>query len=256
MTYKKIPFFKMTALGNDFIFLDKKYFFDVRNHVKLMCDRKYGIGCDQLLVYVEDITTKTVHLDIINNDGSVAEVCGNGFRCAGDYFCSKNGWDSMEIIASGKTYHVEYKEGVSYVNMGKPLLKTITIVDVDLKHYGNCTYVNVGNPHVVLLGEHIERADVLELGKIIENHKMFPKKTNVNFARVINRKNVEIETWERGIGYSESCGSGATATAAALFNLGLIDRVAKIGGLNVSIVESDIIISGKTLFIFDGIYTI
>jgi diaminopimelate epimerase len=102
MTYKKIPFFKMTALGNDFIFLDKKYFFDVRNHVKLMCDRKYGIGCDQLIIYEENIDNKAILLTIVNNDGSSAEICGNAFRCAGDYFCAKNGWSQMNIIANDK----------------------------------------------------------------------------------------------------------------------------------------------------------
>ncbi|MCL2567777.1 MAG: diaminopimelate epimerase [Alphaproteobacteria bacterium] len=256
----KIPFFKMTALGNDFIFLDKKYFFDVRNLVKLMCDRKYGIGCDQLIVYTEDIPNKTIHLDIINSDGSIAEICGNAFRCAGSYFCVKHSWESMQIMADNTAYPAEYKNNIAYVNMGKPLFKEINIDGVDLKHYKNPAYVNVGNPHAVLLGEEINREDVCSIGAIIENHKMFPKKTNVNFAQVIDKNNAVIETWERGIGYSESCGSGAAASFIALYNMGLLNKSATIhtkgGDIEVYLQEEEIIISGKTLFVFDGIYAI
>ncbi|MDR0484501.1 MAG: diaminopimelate epimerase [Alphaproteobacteria bacterium] len=252
----KIPFFKMVALGNDFIFLDKNYFFEARNHVGLICDRRLGVGCDQLIVYLEDKQKQAIYLDIINNDGSRAEICGNAFRCTGDYFCKKNSWQAMDIIANNKTYSVEYKNNTSIVNMGKPLFKEITINGVDLKHYYNPIYVNVGNPHVVLQAEYINKEDVLSLGKIIENHKMFPKKTNVNFTKVIDKKTVEIQTWERGIGYSESCGSGATATFVALFHSGLILNEAKVGGLNVFLKNEEVSIVGATLFVFDGIYAI
>jgi diaminopimelate epimerase len=255
----KIPFFKMNGLSNDFIFMDKKYAFDTRNVIKLMCDRKLGIGCDQLVVYSENLEKKVVSIDIINNDGSHAEVCGNAFRCTGDYFCEKNSWDNMSIFANKKEYPIEHNNGISFVNMGQPIFKEITLDNIG--NYKKPFYVNVGNPHVVLFSnDNIKKEDVIELGQQIENHKMFPKKTNVNFVKVINEQNIEIQTWERGIGYSLSCGSGAVASFIASNTLGLVALNANIqtcgGLLTASLENKNIIISGKTSFVFEGIYNI
>ena len=258
---KKIPFFKMMGLSNDFIFIDQKYAFDLRNYTQTICDRKLGIGCDQLIMYSEHIENKSISLYIINNDGSFAEACGNAFRCAGDYFCSKNSWDQLKIITSKKEYFIDYKNNTSYVNMGQALVKPIEINDINLKSYMTPFYVNVGNPHVVLFtNETINKEDVIELGSLIENHKNFPKKTNVNFVHVIDKQNIKIQTWERGIGYSLSCGTGATASFAASSLLGLVDSTASVktcgGVINCSIENKNIIISGKTLYVFEGVYSL
>lgn len=260
-TAKKIPFFKMSGLGNDFIFLDKKYAFETRNAVKIMCDRKIGIGCDQMIIYQEDMENKIIYIDIINNDGTFAESCGNAFRCAGDYFCEKNSWDKMTIISTKKEYQVIYENGTSYINMGTPLLKEITLDDLDIKNYHQLFYVNVGNPHVVLLTQDpIKMDDVIKYGKIIENHKMFPKKTNVNFVRMLDENNIEIQTWERGIGYSISCGTGATASFVASNHIKLVENMAIVhtggGSINIAKENNHIIINGETLFIFDGVYNL
>ncbi len=260
-THKKIPFFKMTALSNDFIFIDKKYAFDTRFAIKNMCDRKLGIGCDQMIIYIEDIEHKVVYLDIINNDGSFAESCGNAFRCAGDYFCYKNSWNSMTILANNKKYPLEYKNGFSYVNMGSPIIKEISFNDIKIGNFKNPFYVNVGNPHVILFSDtKIQKEDVIKYGEIIENHKMFPKKINVNFVRVITKEKIEIQTWERAIGYSLSCGTGATASFIASYYMKLVNEATTIqtcgGVINAYIDNHNIVIHGNTLFVFEGLFNL
>ncbi len=248
---KEIPFVKMHGLGNDFVIIDNRVFnyqFDKLQITKIS-DRKLGIGCDQFIL-IHGPDSGDARMQIFNKDGSEAEACGNGARCVAWLLMEEAGTKNIFIqtvsgILEAKLHdHMEVS-----VNMGKPktdwheipmiIAMDTNKLDIVIDDLANPSAVNVGNPHVVFFVDNLAEVEIEEVGRSIENHYYFPKKTNVNFAQVLDRNTIKLRTFERGVGLTLACGTGACASAQAAFNRNLIDRKVKVeqdgGDLQITI---------------------
>ena len=234
-----IKAFKMDGLGNDFVIIDQRdrLINLSKDQIIKICDRNY-IGCDQLIL-IKKYGEIDAGLEFYNSDGSVSEACGNGTRCVADLLAKENDkkeiivWTSGGILKSkilGNNL-VETKIGIPKTNWSEiPLSNNLDTKNLDIKiqdknnreHVGG-TAVNVGNPHVVFFIKNIEDYNLEKTGSEIENHKFFPEKCNVTFAKVINKNLIKVRVWERGAGLTKACGTAACATAFAGKINGLID---------------------------------
>ncbi len=249
MKRSPISFEKLHGLGNDFVLIDARR---QKPHplplavVKAIGDRKRGVGFDQLLLLTSMPHSKTIRLKIYNTDGSLAEMCGNGLRAAALHvwqlwstipktrdtlnFLTDAGPRLARLMGS-----INDKDGVSIeTEMGVPkILPTPAALLKDKKALPPSLLalpivVNVGNPHVVLfLKKPISAGEAARWGCMIESHKSFPKRTNVEFCYIDAKKStstharVITRVYERGVGLTEACGTGAVAVAAALVNSGI-----------------------------------
>ncbi len=237
-------FVKSHGLGNDYIVLDiADIGFQLTDEViKLLCHRNYGIGSDGILLLIP--TNKAdFGLRIFNPDGSEAEKSGNGLRIFAK-FLYEHGYtnkDSFNIDTLGGIVSAELEtrnNRVSFVTveMGNATF-TSTLIPVEgeerevvgeeMRINGEIlkfTAVSVGNPHCVAFVDTLDEGYTRKLGPIIETHRLFPKRTNVQFAKVVSRDRVEILIWERGAGYTLASGSSSCAVAAACVKNGLTDK--------------------------------
>lgn len=275
----KIPFTKMHGLGNDFILIDcRRQEFGVRssafgNLSKNLCHRRFGIGADQmLLLYPSD--TADFKMKIFNADGGEVEMCGNGIRCLAKYIwdrgLSKKKMLEIETLAgiikpeqAGKQVKVDMGEPVFEpdripvnINQSPPIIDyPLKIKDREFK----ITCVSMGNPHaVIFLDEDIAKFPVHVYGAEIENHKLFPKRTNVEFVNVINKNKVTMRVWERGSGETMACGTGASATGVASRLKGLTGRKVTVkllgGNLVIEWAENNhIYMTGPAMEVFTGV---
>ena len=229
-----MKFTKMQAAGNDFIMLDLfnnnlKINFSV--FAKKYCARNFGIGADGVIIVLPS-KKADFKMKIFNADGSEAEMCGNGIRCFAKYVYAKKFTSKKEIAVETKAGIIKPKLAVKNkkikVNMGQPKLKRKDIpmlgnpqeevIDLQLRitnYELRITCVSMGNPHCIIFIDDVNKTPVKELGPLIENHKLFPKKTNVEFVEVVNKKNLKVRVWERGVGETLACGTGACAVAVA-----------------------------------------
>jgi len=249
----KISFVKMHGLGNDFILIDclSKSLGDssfLSYLAKKLCDRNFGIGADGLILIL--LSSKAdLRMRIFNFDGSEAQMCGNGIRCFAKYayenkLVSKIKF-TVETSAGTITPELIFKDkeisGI-IVDMGIPKLKrreipmngedTPIVVDETLKinpeQAFKITCVSIGNPHCVTFVNDVQSIPVDEIGPKIENHSFFPEKTNVEFIQVLNRKEINFRVWERGVGETLACGTGACAALVAAVLNNKTDRKATI----------------------------
>lgn len=237
---KKIGFVKMHGLGNDFILIDcLNQDLDKPEVVAVkFCNRRFGIGADQLLLlYPSEIAD--FKMRIFNADGSEVEMCGNGIRCFAKYIWDR-GLSNKEILEVETLAGIIKPKKVGelvQVDMGIPEFDPEKIpvdvegkiaFDIKLEVSGwlarlNC--VSMGNPHaVIFLEEEPKNFAIAKYGPLIENHPIFPKRTNVEFAYVKNPQEVIMRVWERGVGETLACGTGACATAVAAIYKGLTER--------------------------------
>jgi len=227
---RKIDFVKAVASGNDFIILN--YQLPITNYqlfAKKICDRKYGIGADGLLV-LEKSKIADVRMRIFNPDGSEAQMCGNGARCVAFYFKSKISRQKSRDpdISSGKNQKskisIETKAGIidSEVRGFNVKIKLTNPKDIKLNiplkinnRILKVNFINTGVPHTVIFVEGLDKIDVVNLGRIIRYHKKFmPQGTNVDFVEIKDDENIRIRTYERGVeDETLSCGTGAVASA-------------------------------------------
>ncbi len=245
----KLPFTKMHGLGNDFIVVDelaKVQAFGRRPPVtgqlaRKICDRRFGVGADQLLwLHAAESPEADARMDIFNADGSMAEMCGNGIRaCA--LFLQRHGpypgraLYSIETLAGLKAIQIE---GSSItVDMGVPVLKAGFARDprasagdeIEVGGERLVVYdVDTGPPHAVIFVEDLDRLDAARLGPLLENHLRYPGKTNVDFVQVLSRERIRVRIWERGAGLTLACGTGACAAAAAVIALGKTQSEVKV----------------------------
>lgn len=269
----EIEFVKMEGLGNDFVLIEGERYpsLDYRDFSKRCLDRHYGIGGDGLLV-VGKSQKADIYMRVFNPDGSEAEMCGNGIRCCALYAKDKGmvGTDDIhvETLAGIKKVSIT-KEGVR-VDMGIPKLhpdeipvkvKKEAVIDHPLRINGKwvrITFVSMGNPHAVLFMEPDEGTFRI-LGPLIENHPLFPKRTNVEFVKVIDRNEIKVKVWERGAGPTLACGTGACASLVASHLKGLTERKASVflPGGKLLIEWGDmghVFMTGPANYIFMGIY--
>ncbi len=236
----RIEFTKMHGLGNDFVVIDatNQSVRLTREQVKFIADRHFGIGCDQLLL-VEAASQPDVDFRyrIFNADGDEVEQCGNGARCFARFVRDRGLSDKNEIrveTSSGTlVLRVEPDEQIT-VNMGIPLFEPEQIpfqAGARAEEYvlqlddGSVTVgvVSMGNPHAVLLVDDLEYAPVAGLGAEIESHPRFPKRVNVGFMQVVSRGFIRLRVFERGVGETLACGSGACAAMVVARQRGLIN---------------------------------
>ncbi len=264
-----IAFYKMSASGNDFIIVDNREkvvdraFPDIQNFVRRVCRRRLSAGADGLILIELPEKGK---LDFVwrffNADGSEAEMCGNGGRCAAR-FAFVNGIAGPKM--SFGTIAGVMKAEVDAKNVKLQLTRPTDIrLDYPIALENREIFVssvNTGVPHVILLTDDIERVPVEELGRDVRFHKAFsPAGTNVDFVRIIDRENLEIRTYERGVeGETYACGTGAVAAGVVLREKGLAQDTVNIwtrGGevIRVHMEEGDVYLEGNARIIYTGIF--
>lgn len=278
---EEISFTKLQGLGNDFIVIE-----NLNRTIKLtpaliqsLCDRHFGIGADGLIL-VEPSTKGDFYMNFFNADGSQAEMCGNGIRCFAKYIYEKGLKTTTELkletLAGLKTVQltvVGSKVKSCRVNMGNPVLRVKDIpvnctesefinqqISVG-KRYIRATCISMGNPHCVIFipsGARISDFPVSSLGPIIENLQLFPKKTNVEFVEIVSPSKLSVRVWERGVGETLACGTGACASLVAAYLNGLTGRQAEVklpgGSLYISWSEKDdcVYLEGPAQEVFQG----
>ncbi|MCL1946990.1 MAG: diaminopimelate epimerase [Chitinivibrionia bacterium] len=222
-----MPFVKYHGLGNDYIVIDGKYC-DVLNgqNIVRICDVHFGIGGDGILL--ADVKNGKFSVKIFNPDASQAEKSGNGLRIFSRYLFDKNLVKQNEIFSiftlGGEVKSTIIDKNLVKVEMGKVSILSINEkISVLNREFLFCE-ANVGNPHCVIVLDEISCEIAQKYGKIIETDKRFVNRTNVQFMKIIDKNNVEIEIWERGAGYTLASGSSSTAAAAVAYKLGLCEN--------------------------------
>lgn len=275
-----MKFTKMHGIGNDYIYVNcfEEKIADPSRLSLVMSKQHFGVGSDGLIL-IGPSDTADFSMRIFNSDGSEADMCGNGIRCLGKYVYDRGLTDKSELTVStmgglkklwltvegGKVVRVR-------ADMGMPELTPAKIpVDVDaeqvmqypLQILGKTlpiTCVSMGNPHAVIFVTDPDAIDLPVVGGMIEHHPLFPRRTNVEFVRVIRRDMLQMRVWERGAGETLACGTGACASLVAAVMNGLADRCAQIklagGNLQLEWNEEDnhVYQTGPATFVFDGVW--
>jgi diaminopimelate epimerase len=271
----KLSFTKMHGAGNDFVVLD-----GVRQHIKLspeqlrlIADRHFGVGCDQILLVEESrIEEADFRYRIFNADGGEVEQCGNGARCFLRFVHDQNLTTKREIVVETRSGLIRPRleqDGRVTVNMGLPIFEPSRIpftggsgvVNEPLEVDGetlDISALSMGNPHVVQVVTDIERAAVEKLGPLIEHHPRFPKRVNAGFMQIMDRHSIHLRVYERGAGETLSCGTGACAAVVAGIRRGLLDSpvsAATHGGVLTIAWEGDgqpVLMTGPAMTVFTG----
>jgi diaminopimelate epimerase len=271
-----MKFWKMHGLGNDYVVIDNRdgkiADAELAALARRLCERRFSVGADGLLL-VSGSTMADMKMRIFNADGSEAEMCGNGIRCFAKY-CYENGIApkselTVETLAGVKRAWLTVENGVVTtvrVDMGAPVLERSripmlgegTCINEDLQVNGESykvTCLSVGNPHCVIFVDGVDDFPMERVGSKIENHSLFPKRTNVEFAQVLSENEVKVRVWERGCGETLACGTGACATVVAgnlLKKLGSKVRVHLLGGdLEVEYADR-LFLRGPAVKVFEG----
>jgi len=235
-----IKFTKMHGLGNDFVVIDgvRQHINLTTNAIKKLADRNLGIGCDQVLL-IEPPSDKNIDFNyrIFNCDGSEVEQCGNGARCMGRYIADQqlSGKKTVLLQTKNRIMEVTTKpKNLVTANMGTPIFTPEEIPFISQQQdklysieAGSQSFeiaaLSVGNPHAVIQVENVETAAVAELGPMIQTHDQFPESVNVGFMQIIDRHNIKLRVYERGVGETQACGSGACAAAVAAIQQDLVE---------------------------------
>lgn len=277
-----MKFFKVHSLGNDFLVIDKtetKGVSDISALAGRVCDRHTGVGADGVLIIsVKDKAKGHVNFRIFNADGTEAEVSGNGLRCAAAYLYKQKKIDSPQILFSTSVGQrectfIEGKKNVSLlkIEMGIPLLSSQDIPFDDGSFYEKIidyplsinqivypiTVLSLGNPHCAIFFDHFpDRIEWHQIGREIESHPFFPNRTNIEFIRRLNKEEIEVLFWERGVGETLSSGSGACAAAVASILKNLTDKKVKVrtsmGQLTVEWEKEKVYQTGPAEIVFKG----
>ncbi len=236
----QLPFTKMHGLGNDFVVLDgvSESIALSPEQIRLLADRHFGIGCDQLLL-VEPAEAEGVDFRyrIFNADGGEVEQCGNGARCFARFVRDQGLSDKalITVETAGGVIQLQIEEdGQVTVDMGLPRFEPAEIpftaeavapsyaieVDGRVMEFG---VVSMGNPHAVLRVNDVDQAPVDELGPLIESHPRFPRRVNAGFMQVVDRHHIRLRVFERGVGETLACGTGACAAVVVGQVQGLLE---------------------------------
>ncbi|CAL4043802.1 Diaminopimelate epimerase [Buchnera aphidicola (Takecallis arundicolens)] len=268
-------FSKMHGLGNDFVILDRinQEFYLSSKIVQKISDRNTGIGFDQLLI-VE--SAKNINYDfyyrIFNANGSEVAQCGNGARCFSYFIYLKNMTKKRNIIVKTKNSHISIqfinKKNI-IVNMGKPKFNELNIPEFVLKNFSlktisihdyTITYgtIFIGNPHCVIIVNNINQYPILNIGKLLNNHPLFPEGVNVNYIQVISADQIILRVYERGVGETQACGSGACASVIFGIIQGILKKkvLVTLPGGNLEISWNgfghDVYMTGPAEHVYDG----
>lgn len=267
----------MHGLGNDYVVINntEKVIKDEQASelARDLCRRRFSIGADGLLlVYTSKVADTKMR--IFNSDGSEAEMCGNGIRCFSKY-CYEKGIVPktkfrVETLSGIKKMWLSIKDNEvssAKVDMGAPNWERSALpmqgqgtcinetLDVNHEQY-RITCLSIGNPHCIIFVENVEDFPVESVGPIIENHKTFPKRTNVGFVQVLGSNEIRVRVWERGCGETLACGTGACAAVAAANKLGKVRNKVVVhvlgGDLEVEVGKT-IFLTGNAEKVFEGL---
>jgi diaminopimelate epimerase len=238
----QIAFSKYHALGNDYIVINPKNLPSplTIEQIKIICHRNFGVGSDGILLGPLPAQNAKCALRIFNPDGSEAEKSGNGLRIFSRYLWDQKivrdeefaiqtlgGLVRSTVFDGGKMVRVEMGH-ISFDSEKIPVAGTKREVINEKISVGGREFIfcaaTIGNPHCVLPLPEISEKLAREFGPLIETHKFFPKKINVQFLKVLDRANIQIEIWERGAGYTLASGSSSSAAATVAHKLGLVDQ--------------------------------
>ncbi len=269
-----LKFVKMHGLGNDFVLLDgiSQNFNLSAENIRHLSHRKFGIGCDQVLIVQSPVKEDVdFRYRIFNSDGSEVEQCGNGARCFAQFVRRIGLTDKqvirVETLAGVFTLHVRDDVNVT-VEMGAPEFLSEKIPFSERSENNSYLFemhgkqiefsvVSMGNPHAVIFVDDVDSADVKEIGSRLEIDERFPKRTNVQFVQVINRQNIKQRIFERGAGETMASGSGACAAAAVAQQKNKVDETVQISMPGGTLeIHSDnngcLLMTGPTEFSFEG----
>jgi len=270
-----IPFVKMHGLGNDFVVIDVRARGGSNSaalsdaQAKAIADRRTGVGCDQLIV-LEPARSDLADafMRIRNADGGEVEACGNAARCVASLLMAQSGQDHVIIETVVGMLDAEAREdGMVAVDMGVARLdwRDIPVADpcdtlhmpVSAEGFDDPVGVNIGNPHAVFFVEDAESVSVEKVGPILETHALFPDKANIEFAQILAPDRIRMRVWERGVGVTRACGTGACATLVAAARRGLTGRSAQIvldgGTLTIEWQPDDhVVMTGPVATAFTG----
>ena len=275
----QIKFTKMEGLGNDFVVLDVRE--QARNlnfdNIRHIACRRTGIGCDQVLLIDNPVSVEAnFSYKVFNSDGSPAEHCGNGFRCVALYFSQKQG-DSRHLCAEvdSKLYYADIiSENRVKANMGKPNFKPQDIGRLEVATQPEYEFnsgeetlkfgaVSMGNPHAVLKVENLNDINVPALGKAIQKSAGFRNGVNVGFFQLYDASTIDLKVWERGVGLTPACGTGACAAMAVGAKWGLLNNVVDVrqegGNLQIewnAAKNGDLTMTGPANHVFEGTMSI
>ncbi len=274
----QLKFTKMHGLGNDFVVIDaiNQQISLTNSQIREIADRKFGVGCDQLLL-VEKPRSAGVDFRyrIFNADGSEVEQCGNGARCFARFVKEKGLTEKREIPVETKNGNIILilKGDDVTVNMGAPNLAPESLpftakeqqatyqIEVEGENI-EISAVSMGNPHAVTLASDVSSAPVLWLGPKIEKHELFPNRVNAGFMQVVDRENIKLRVFERGCGETLACGTGACAAVVAGITRGLLDSNVNVtlpgGKLVISWEGGDtpVMMTGPATVVFEGVMEI
>ena len=260
------PFAKMHGLGNDFVVVDTRdRTLDMSPTLaRALADRHRGVGFDQLAVIAPgDALTITFY----NADGSMSAACGNATRCIAAQEMARTGACSLQIDVTGRgtLSAVLRPDGVTAVNMGPPQLdwQDIPLAEAtDTLHLpidGDPVGTGMGNPHCTFFVEDVASVDLTRRGAEIENHPLFPERTNVQFAQITGPDHIRMRVWERGTGITLASGSSSCATAVAAHRRGLTGRAVTLdldgGTREIDWRDDGVWMAGPTAHVFDGTLT-
>jgi len=270
----KLDFAKMQGLGNDFVVIDRLHGGSALSPTQLrhIADRRNGVGFDQLLCLEPGTDAAEFSMSIFNADGSRAEQCGNGVRCLAKYAVRKGFTkrDRFAIASSGKVIDLRLldDERVS-CDMGVPIFEPGLIPFVasvqapwyDLPLEGEIVRigaVSMGNPHAVTQVNDVRNADVERIGALLESHSRFPNRVNASFMQVLNKDEIRLRVFERGVGETRACGTGACAAVAVGRRNGLLNANVNVqlngGTLSISWGggSSSVWMTGPATWVYEG----
>lgn len=267
--FDNIPFYKMHGLGNDFVIIDaREQLIPLpSNQIRLIAHRKEGVGCDQVIV-LEPSTKADLLMRIYNANGEEVGMCGNALRCVGALVMSHEQKEECQIELITGIRHVSYSDDqLIKVNMGQarfgwqdiPLSHEMNTMPLDLQvdQFEKPYAISVGNPHLVFWVEDANQINLTDLGEQLENHDYFPEGINVEIAQILDQHTILMRVWERGVGLTDACGSGACAVAMASYKAGKTKNDVIVympgGTLKIEIDETDtIFMSGPATLTFCG----
>lgn len=270
-------FSKMHGIGNDYIFVnaDRENIKEPNKLAAKLADRHFYVGSDGL-VLIGTSSEADFYMRIFNTDGSEAEMCGNAIRCVGKYVYEKGLHSTSKVtiqtLAGIKQLQLDIREGKVrqvQVNMGFPimqadkipvLLETDTVVDYPLQVADKVyfiTAVSMGNPHCVIFAD-TPLGHLPKEASLISTNRIFPRGTNVEFVEVVSRGEIRLRVYERGVGETLACGTGACASFYAAYVKGLVSKKVKAelkgGMLDLELIGNNIFMTGPADWSYEGEY--
>ncbi|URJ25054.1 diaminopimelate epimerase [Candidatus Blochmannia ocreatus (nom. nud.)] len=268
-------FSKMHGLGNDFIIIDSisQNINFTSKKIQYLSNRYYGIGFDQLLIIESAHNPKIdFHCRIYNADGTEVDQCGNGIRCVARFVYMKKLTDKQCIRISTRSTNITLSKvddtNIS-ANMGLPIFDPKLIPFNVLNYQKNyilflpqdiilCGVVSIGNPHCIILVKDINFTKLNSLGSILEHHHCFPKKINISFMQIINKNNIKLRVYERGVGETQACGTAACAAVAVGIKQKILCETVKVNFFSGHLLITwkgaghPLYMTGATSYVYDG----